>query len=194
MRKFVPVLAALILSGCVNIRGAGSTLEEQLLETAREAARKFDYYDEISPDIPDVWKGESEIGGQCGDYAVEFVNLWNARHPEKALLVIQQQGLEPFPDGFYEVVGKDPQDLPFLKERTTSMLYIWNNVYGIGHPELGGYVIRLVKEVHVTRHLGLENWEQNGPHVWAVVGGYSVDPTFADFGTLPVIGKDIYQK
>jgi hypothetical protein len=98
--------------------------------------------------------------------------------------------LDGFPDGIYEVLGKDEQDLPFLKDRTTSMLYVGNGATGIGHPELGGYRIKQVRRWHVKSHFGLPTWEQNGPHVWVIIGSLGVDPTYADFGTLPVTGTD----
>jgi hypothetical protein len=164
--------------------------EERLSTIANEVAALFDYYDEVSPDIPNIIVGQSEIGGQCGDYSLAFVNKWNEICPSEALLIIQQQGLNEFPDGIYEVIGKDNRNLPFLENRTTSMLYLWFYIRGIGHPQLGGYKIRLLKKLHIISHFDLPNWENNGPHVWAWVGDISVDPTYADFGVLPIIGKD----
>jgi hypothetical protein len=164
--------------------------EEELSTVAKEVAALFDYYDEISPDIPNMIEGQSEIGGQCGDYSLAFVNKWNEVYPGEALLIIQQQGLKQFPDGIYEVMGKDNRSLPFLENRTTSMLYLWFYIRGIGHPHLGGYKIRLLKRLHITSHFNLPDWGKNGPHVWVWVGDTSVDPTYADVGTLPIIGKD----
>ena len=48
--------------------------EEALSIMAREVAAMFDYYDEISPSFPNEIVGQSEIGGQCGDYALALVN------------------------------------------------------------------------------------------------------------------------
>jgi hypothetical protein len=109
---------------------------EELLTLAKEVAALFDYYDEISPSIPNMVTGPSETGGQCGDYALAFVNRWNETHPNKAALVIQQQGLNGFPDGLYEVTGKDERNLPFLENRTTSLLYIWDGIKGWDIPNL----------------------------------------------------------
>jgi hypothetical protein len=166
--------------------------EEELLTVAKEASAMFDYYDEISASFPNVIVGHSEIGGQCGDYALAFVNKWNAKYPDQALLIIQQQGLKEFPDGIYKVTGKDNRKLPFLKNRKTSMLYMWFYIKGIGHPQLGGYKIRLLKRLHINSHFDLPDWENNGPHVWVWVGNMSIDPTYADTGKLPIIGKDKY--
>jgi hypothetical protein len=164
--------------------------EEELSTVAREVASIFDYYDEISPSFPNAIVGQSEIGGQCGDYALAFVNKWNVKYPGQALLVIQQQGLNEFPDGIYEVTGNDNRNLPFLKNRTISMLYIWTFIRGIGHPQLGGYKIRLLKKLHIASHFSLPDWENNGPHIWVWVGNMSIDPTYADTETLPIIGID----
>ena len=70
------------------------------------------------------------------------------------------------------------------------MLYLWVYVRGLGHPQLGGYKIKLLKRLHVTSHFDLPDWENNGPHVWVWVGNTSVDPTYADSGVLPITGKD----
>lgn len=167
--------------------------EGEMAVLAKEVASGFNYYDEISASAPNLVKADNEIGGQCGDYALEFVNRWNRKYPGEALLLIQQQGIPQFPDGLYEVVGKDTQPLPFLKNRKTSMLYLWNNILGVGHPETGGYKIKLRKAVHVTSHFGLPRWETNGPHVWVAIGETSVDPTYADLGALPVVGEDQFR-
>ena len=192
--KVMSILIIFLLMGEVHTVGAIelNVYKEKIFAVTEEVALKFDYYDEVSPSTPNYHKGHSEIGGQCGDYALAFVNLWNARYPQKAQLVIQQQGLRHFPDGIYEVIGKDAQELPFLKNRSTSMLYVWNNVLGIGHPELGGYKIKLIKRVYVKSHHGIRNWNKNGPHVWVKIDNVSIDPTYADLGTLPIIGYDTY--
>lgn len=163
-----------------------------MVSLANIVASEFDYYDDISSSAQNVVKGRNEIGGQCGDYALAFVNRWNQDFPNEAKLVIQQQGLKNFPDGIYEVIGKDSQELPFLNNRKTSMLYKWNNVLGVGHPQIGGYKIRLVQKVHIKSHFGLPNWENNGPHVWVVINDTSIDPTYVDLGVTPVIGRDLY--
>ena len=192
MGRIAPILVLCLI--LVGTHSAGAIeLEDyraKILAVAEEVAMQFDYYDEVSAAVPNSIKGDSEIGGQCADYALAFVNLWNAGYQPKALLVIQQQGIAQFPDGIYEVIGKDTQDLPFLKNRTVSMLYEWNNTLGIGHPELGGYKIKLIERVHVNSHHGIKDWNNNGPHVWVKLDSVSVDPTYAEFGSLPVIGHD----
>ncbi|KAF1081783.1 MAG: hypothetical protein GQF41_1423 [Candidatus Rifleibacterium amylolyticum] len=192
MKKITPLLVLWLFLLGIDA-AAAFELEEnraKILAVVEEVALKFNYYDEVSASVPNFIKGDSEIGGQCADYALAFINLWNAKYQPKARLVIQQQGIEQFPDGIYEVVGKDTQELPFLKNRTTSMLYAWNNAIGIAHPELGGYKIKLVENVHVNSHHGIKDWNSNGPHVWVKLDSVSVDPTYAEFGSLPVIGQD----
>lgn len=192
MKKNAPILILLLLLLGIDIVEAVelNDYRAKILAVVEEVALKFDYYDEVSTSVPNLFKGDAEIGGQCADYALAFVNLWNARHQPKALLVVQQQGIQQFPDGIYEVIGADTQELPFLKNRTTSMFYEWNNVLGIGHPELGGYKIKLIEKVHVNSHHGIKDWNSNGPHVWVKLDSVSVDPTYAEFGSLPVIGHD----
>jgi len=195
MGKFISVLISLLILGGTSPCEAIdlSVYKTKMIAVAKKVAFKFNYYDEISSSIPNFYQSKSEIGGQCGDYALAFVNLWNAKFPQKALLVIQQQGIKQFPDGIYEVIGKDQQNLPFLKGRTTSMLYVWNNVLGIGHPKLGSYKIRLIKKAYVKSHFGLKNWNKNGPHVWVLIDNIGIDPTYADFGTFPIVGRDVFK-
>ena len=69
------------------------------------------------------------------------------------------------------------------------MLYVWDGIQGIGHPELGGYTITLVKRLHIKPHFGIPNWENNGPHVWVIVGDISVDPNYADYMPLIVMRR-----
>ncbi len=197
--KLLPLILPLVISipfliGCQPaVKNQKKVIEEkenEMLSIAKEVASQFNYYDEISFSTPNYLQGKNEINGQCSDYALSFVNKWNIKYPNEALLVIQQQGLEEFPDGIYEVVEKDTQELPFLQNRKTSMLYKWNNKLGIGHPVLGGYTIRLIQKANAVSHFNLENWDKNGPHVWVKIGNLSIDPTYADFGTLPIIGTD----
>lgn len=189
----IALLVFIFLSDSFTSANSKELVDEKEMELlAKEIAKKFNYYDEISSRVPNYLKGEKEFGGQCGDYAIAFVNEWNKKHANEneAFLVIQQQGIDQVPDGIYRVIGKDQQKLPFLKGRTTSMIYIWNNILGIGHPDFGGYIIELKNKAHVASHFGLKNWQNNGPHVWVIIGDTSVDPTYADFGNLPIIGKD----
>jgi hypothetical protein len=176
--------------GQSNVIAIDPLKEERIMSIAKEVAGMFRYYEEIDR-LPNLIVGSAEVGGQCGDYALAFANIWNERHPdqERALLVIQQQGIEFFPDGLYEVVGKDNRELPI--DWTVSGLYIWDGIRGLYHPELDNYEIRLVRELYIKSHFGIRNWERNGPHVWVMVGDISVDPTYADvFADLPVIGRD----
>ncbi len=174
----------------VDAREVIAVAERDVIAVAEEVAAMFNYYDVISPKANNIIVGLSEIGGQCGDYALAFVNKWNKRHPEEAVLVIQQQGSVYFPDGLYKVIGKDRQNLPFLKNRQTSMLYIWNGVKGIGHPQLGGYEVKLIEKLHVTRHFGAF---VNAPHVWVRIGNLSIDPTYTDTGNQ-TIGYDLFHR
>ena len=193
--------AFLLFIACETSQGQSATNqydipnEEELINVAREAAAMFYYYPEINSRANNLVVGPSEVGGQCGDYALAFVNIWNERHPEqKALLVVQQQNLTRFPDGLYDVIGIDDRimSLDFKKNgRQVSGFYSWNGIIGYHHPEVGNYLIRLVRELHIKSHFNISNWEKNGPHVWVMVGDISVDPTYTDIWTnRPTIGKD----
>jgi hypothetical protein len=190
----------LILSASVFGNGKQEVQEpvniEDVMSVAKEVAAMFDYYDEINPYIENLIVGPNEIGGQCGDYSLAFVNIWNERYPkQKARLVVQQQIFKQIPDGIYEVVRKDNRSLPFTKNWKESGIYYTDDggTIGLYHPILDNYIIRLVKRVHVKSHFNLPNWEDNGPHVWVMIGDIVVDPTYADFlGDDFIIGKDTY--
>ena len=168
--------------------------EEKIMEVVNEVGMMFRYYLELGPNTKNVIIGPNEVGGQCGDYALAFVNIWNKKYPkQEALLVIQQQPKTAnFPDGFYKVVGKDHRDIPFTKNWNLSGLYYIDRTKGFFHPILDNYLVRLVKSVHVKSHFGLPNWERNGPHIWVMIGDVIVDPTYADIWGSPIIGKDVW--
>jgi hypothetical protein len=92
----------------------------------------FSYYDELDPNAENNIVGDSEIEGQCGDYVLAFVNLWNEKYPGQALLVIQNQNVSLVPDGLYKVIGKDGPLPSFLKKiiidnQDTSTLYSYTD-------------------------------------------------------------------
>jgi hypothetical protein len=187
---------SLILIGCAtNLRvQSGSSDEGELISVAKEAAGMFYYFPEINPHLNNLIVGPSEVGGQCGDYAAAFVNIWNEKYPGQALLVIQQQGLvyegiELFPNGVYRIIGKDTRDLP-IDWTVSGLYYFLDKTQGIYHPELDNYLLELVEELIVTKHFGIP-FENNGPHVWVMVGNISIDPTYADiFGEDFIVGRD----
>ena len=194
MKKItIIVFLSLALFGCATTKEQDIQPDiEELISVAKEVAAMFDYYDELNPKVKNLIVGPNEIGGQCGDYALAFVNIWNKRHPkQKAYLVIQQTKMNSFPDGIYRVIGKDYRSYSFLNGKKVSGLYNTDDgIIGIFHPILGNYQISLVKRFHVKYHFG-KNMERIGRHVWVKVGDISIDPTYADSGNN-IIEYDIF--
>ena len=193
------LIFGVVLFGCATTSNVdyGPIDEEKIMEVVNEVGMMFRYYPELDPKTGNWIVGPDEIGGQCGDYSLAFVNIWNKKYPEqKALLVVQQQNHSKqfIPDGIYRVIGKDNRDLPFTKNWKVSAIYYTDDggTIGLYHPILGKYLIRLVKRVHVINHFNARNWEKNGPHVWVMIGDVIVDPTYADTWGSSAIGKDVW--
>ena len=195
------VVFALILAGCSNPTNSDNSIpevitepelitEEDILELVYEVGKMFRYYTEIDPNAGNIIVGNNEYGGQCGDYALAFVNLWNKRYSREALLVVQGHLYQSdYPDGLYKVIGKDNRDLQFeniVNGRNVSGWYIWNGAMGMCHPENGNYVIELVERLSIISHFrDKELWTRKNPgtgHVWVMIKelGLSVEPTGAD--------------
>ena len=165
--------------------------EEKIMEVVNEVGMMFRYYLELGPNTKNVIVGPNEVGGQCGDYALAFVNIWNKRYPkQEALLIMQQQGIKQFPDGIYKVIRKDNRNLPFLNDLKTSNIYYTDDgdILGLYHPILDNYIIRLQKRLIVKLHFG----NPVVKHVWVKIGDVIVDPTYADTMGSPIIGKDVW--
>jgi hypothetical protein len=194
MKKlFAVLLISLLFVGCATTSNVeyGPVDEEKIMEVVNEVGMMFRYYLELDPKTKNLIVGQNEVGGQCGDYAIAFVNIWNKKYPkQEALLVIQQQGIKQFPDGIYKVGKKDNRNLPFLKNMEKSNIYYTDdgNFLGFYHPILDNYQVRLVKREKVTSHFG----NPVVKHVWVKIGNVIVDPTFADTMGSPIIGKNIW--
>jgi hypothetical protein len=161
----------------------------ELLNVSKEAAEMFYYYKELDPNKENIFVGSNEIGGQCEDYALAFVNIWNEKNPGQARLVVQQQRWSNgnIPNGIYRVVRKiNENSMPssfrfWIRQQNTSKMFYWtvndNTILGIWHPVLGIYEIRLFRSLKITYHFGVE-LKKN--HVWAVVGNIHIDPQWGD--------------
>jgi len=183
-----------------------ANMEDAIMEIVNEVGAMFHYYREIDPNPGNLIIGENEIDGQCGDYALAFVNLWNERYANEALLVIQYQKplQDIFPDGLYRVIGKDNRDIPIINTtqikngRAISALYKWNGIMGVGHPELGNWEIKLIESITIKSHFRDDTyWTMDSPHCWVWVGDLSVDPTVADTWAREkrfIIGVDEWKK
>jgi len=160
----------------------------EIINTAKEAAEMFYYYPELES-YENIFVGSSEIGGQCNDYALAFVNIWNEKYPGQARLVIQNQKWSNgnFPDGIYRVIRKINEDdmsssfRKWIRKETTSKLFYWTvnftKILGIWHPIIGIYEVRLSGKLNITHHFGIE---LKNNHVWAVVGNLHIDPQWGD--------------
>jgi hypothetical protein len=201
MKKLLVTLISLIFINCATTKiEYPSPDRQEITDLVIKVAGMFSYYDELDPNAENNIVGDSEIEGQCSDYALAFVNLWNEKYPGQALLVIQNQSLSNFPDGLYKVVGKDgpmPSSIKkiIINNQDTSMLYFDNSndivKIGLYHPELGNYKIRLVKKLNIHFHIK-RIWDNAEPHVWVMINDISIDPTWADTNKNEFIGQDIW--
>jgi hypothetical protein len=197
MRKHYFVVFLLLMMGFDFLCGYQASTADlnEINEVARIAAESFSYYKSLDPTAGNFYVGQNQIEGQCGDYALRFVLLWNERHPsDQAELVAVNQG-SIAQSGSYRVVEKrtdfDPSwwDLPV----SGFARYTWNDdqFFGMFHPEIGFYELRLSKAYVVTRHFGVNMTDEI--HVWAKVGDIIVDPTYADTGNTSFTGIDSYE-
>ena len=190
----LPVVIALLLC-IVTTKTYSNVVEDEIKRVAQIAAESFSYYKSIDRNARNFYKGQNEIEGQCGDYALRFVVLWNELYPDNpAELVAVNQG-NAAQSGSYEVVRTRPEYNPSWWDIPVSGFarYIWNGqeVFGIYHPEVGFYELRLSKAYTVTRHFGVDMTDKSQVHVWAKVGDIAVDPTWADTGNTSFIGTNV---
>ncbi len=208
MKKvFLMLMAVIAVPSALFLAGDNtnsSLTPEEIQEAehlAKQAAMAFHYYD--SPN--DFYKGENEIDGQCGDYALRFCLLWNERHPDKpALLVIQNQYIHrrlAFKNGSYKIVAHlESLDAVFRARKdigagNKSGLYHWiagfRKFIMLYHPAVGAYEIKLAEKYSVKKHFWVDMTDKRQTHVWAKIGDVIVDPTYPDVNSSAYfIGKD----
>ena len=65
MKKNAPILILLLLLLGIDIVEAVelNDYRAKILAVVEEVALKFDYYDEVSTSVPNLFKGDAEIGG-----------------------------------------------------------------------------------------------------------------------------------
>ena len=142
-------------------------------ELARDTAAWFHYT---------TGKMESDKLGQCGDYAVMFILKYNAYAGKNvARLVVANNSI---PSGTYRLGEKaDVAKLGFFGFQSgASGFLIWKGKKYIYHPVLGAYEIFSEKAWTPKRHFGVNMLNKQQVHVWASIGGVSVDPTYFDTG------------
>jgi len=178
----------------------------EIEELAKIAAETFYYYEDRK-DAKDgnFYKGKNEIGGQCSDYALKFILLWNEKKPRNsAEIVVANQ--DTVVSGSYKVIKKltdeekinaepsIPKWMKFDKSGYIPNIKI-NGIESIvfyhSDPKIGFYQLVLSKPYEVIQHFGID-MANKGPHVWAKVGDIAVDPCWADtMENTPFIGKDV---
>jgi hypothetical protein len=167
--KKIIVLALITLS----MIGCSQTEEFEYLDVIKEVAGMVDYYDHMSPNAKNLVKGENEIQGQCGDYALLFALKTGAY-----LIVANNNSIE---NGIYEVVGKAnyPELIKHLEEVRPKDIngdpescFCWNNdgKY-LWHPKIGLYRITKI-------HNYIPKIKET--HVWNLIGTTEIDVTWYD--------------
>ena len=179
-----------------------NNLKNDIIKIAKLSAEKFTYYKFKDPNASNNFKGENEIEGQCSDYALFFVNLWNEKHPENLAEIVavnQEKGIK---SGSYKVVGKltDEERVALgIKyfERDISQWMIppvqldKKECSVLFHPEIGFYKLIQNNNYNIIEHFGVDMIKYGLPHTWAKVGDISVDPCWADTADKPFIGIDV---
>jgi hypothetical protein len=130
--------------------------------------------------------------GQCGDYAVMFIQRYNKHVGKDAARLVTTNN--PVPNGTYRLGEKiDISNLPFFNNIKSSGFYNWRGKWYICHPFLGAHEIFLEKQWTPKKHFGVNMLDKKQVHCWASIGDLSVDPTY--FGTMhkqfhSPLGKD----
>jgi len=173
-------------------------LVNEIIRIARISAETFSYYKFKDPNAGNFYKGKNEIEGQCSDYALKFVLLWNEKHQNnKAEIVVvnQEKGIK---SGSYKVVKQLTDfDIKYMQRNISQLIAnaIIDEVESLilYHPEIGFYQLIQSEMYETKQHFGVD-MVNKAPHVWAKVGDISVDPCWADIYDTPFIGKDVVYK
>ena len=80
-------------------------MKDEIIRIAIISAKTFLYNNiRINPNPRNFYVGENEIGGQCSDYALDFVIRWNNEYPKneaEIVVVNQDYGIQ---SGSYKIV------------------------------------------------------------------------------------------
>jgi hypothetical protein len=130
--------------------------------------------------------------GQCGDYAVMFIQRYNKQVGKNVARLVTTNN--PVPSGTYKLGEKmDVSNIQFFKHIKRSGFLNWKGKWYIYHPVLGAHEIFLEKQWTPRKHFGVNMLDKKQVHCWASIGDISVDPTY--FGTMhkqyrSPLGKD----
>jgi hypothetical protein len=171
-------------------------LIKEIEKIAQISAETFFYDKTKDSNAGNYYIGKNEIEGQCSDYALKFVLLWNEKHPENIAEIVavnQDLGIK---SGSYIIVRKIINFKPSFYRPVTSRWIvnppeenrIKNTV--LYHPELGFYEVEQTRCYNIKKHFD-EDMTNKGPHVWAKVGNIAVDPCWADTNKKSFTGIDI---
>ncbi|MCL1931985.1 MAG: hypothetical protein FWF55_09220 [Treponema sp.] len=171
--------------------------ENEIIEIARISAESF-YYKSNAPNVGNYYVGKNEVEGQCSDYALKFVLLWNEKHPENPAEIVTVNQPCYIKSGSYKVVKKITSadiDLPSWWKLDTSQWIANREIDGVEcsvlfHPEIGFYQLVQSEIYEIKQHFGFD-MANKGQHVWAKIGDIAVDPCWADTDNTPFIGKDV---
>jgi hypothetical protein len=178
------------------ISSAEHYLIEEIEKIAQISAETFSYYKIKNPNAGNYYVGKNEIEGQCSDYALKFVLLWNEKHPENIAEIVavnQDLGIK---SGSYIIVKEIINFQPsYFRPNISCWIVNPAEENGIKnkvlyHPNLGFYEVEQARCYNIKKHFD-EDMANKGPHVWAKVGDISVDPCWADTDNKPFIGIDI---
>ena len=151
-------------------------MENEIIRIATISAKAFFYNNkDLAPNPGNFYIGENEIGGQCSDYALDFVTRWNKEYPdsEAEIVVVNQDcGIQ---SGSYKIVKEIYKPLRWrLDEEKSGWLKnvsVGNDEYilVLYHPKLWFYEVKQIKAYEVKTHFGKEMAKQC-QHVWAKIG------------------------
>ena len=146
-------------------------------------AYMFKYYEYLhgkKTNALNVYVGDNEIYGQCGDYALMMAKLY------KADIIIQNQGSPHHPNGIYSLIGEfdAPENLQNICSAwgcsgLWELMMAGSIHIGIYHPELGYYELKLKQPENIR---DISGQYVTSPHVWNILNGVMLYACYIDTG------------
>jgi len=167
----------------------------EIIRIAKISAENF-YY--IEKNAKNFHVGKNEIGGRCGDYALDFVIRWNNNYTTNEAEIVAVNQELCIQSGSYKIAREiSVSNLIRYKQRNESG-WLRNVPQGDGlyidlvlyHPCLGFYEVKQTKAYEVKTHFG-QDMTKKGSHVWARIGDIAIDPCWADTDNTSFIGEDV---
>jgi len=108
MKKILAIALVVFALGLIGCNSQEPEEEEvvqmplsEAIKYIDEVARMVRYYDDLFPDVPNLFKGPNEIQGQCIDYAFLFALKTGA-----SIIITNPNPSSEFKSGIYKVTGK----------------------------------------------------------------------------------------